>query len=424
MNPIFKEYIDFLNDKTKCFLPLQEGYFWLDKSIIKCFDKKGQIHKLYRICVDNDLNIKIKVPKTGYDKIEDINIASWQELVEINEKHLYQIEKKSLNIIKKKLRKYNDYIPIVPVSMGKDSMVTCHLIRTIRPDTHAIFNNTTLDCADTYIMAKKFNNCEIMTPKKGFYQYVDSDHMIPTRFSRFCCRIFKVGEMVNQLDHNTKYLFFMGMRNEESSTRSEYKDEWINVTEWGKTEWQGILPIRKWSELDVWLYTFWKNLDINPKYKKGYSRVGCHVACPFYSKSTWVLDKYWFPRAYERWHKILEDDFINEGKWNILNCTIKEYHNSWNGGVVRDEPTEEVIDEFMQYKGIDKKEIAEKYFNNRCSCCNEKLKKNDVGLSLKYFGRETTKLLCMKCIEKEFGISKKTMKKNIEMYKHQGCSLF
>ena len=69
-----------------------------------------------------------------------------------------QEEKKSKNIIKKKMRKFNGYIPLVPVSMGKDSMVTCYLVRECYPDTKAIFNNTTLDCADTYRMAKTFPN--------------------------------------------------------------------------------------------------------------------------------------------------------------------------------------------------------------------------------------------------------------------------
>lgn len=89
------------------------------------------------------------------------------------------------------MNKFSGFIPLVPVSMGKDSQVTCHLVRECYPDTKAIFNNTTLDCADTYLMAKRFQNCEIMTPKQGFYQYIKEAQMIPTRFSRFCCWILR-----------------------------------------------------------------------------------------------------------------------------------------------------------------------------------------------------------------------------------------
>ena len=74
--------------------------------------------------------------------------------------------------------------------------------------------------------------------------------------------------------------------------KKDYNEKDIRA-EWGNdTCWKGILPIRKWTELDVWLYTVWKKIPVNPKYKKGYSRVGCHCACPYYSKSTWILDKY------------------------------------------------------------------------------------------------------------------------------------
>lgn len=170
----------------------------------------------------------------SYDNILDVDLASWQDLIELQKEHLTQLEADSLELIKEKTEKFNTYTPIIPVSMGKDSMVACHLVRKLCPETKAIFNNTSLDCADTYKMVKRFPNCKIMNPEKGFYQYVESDHMIPTRFARFCCRIFKVGVMVSQLDHNHPYLMWMGMRNEESNTRSGYQDEWINEQEWGK----------------------------------------------------------------------------------------------------------------------------------------------------------------------------------------------
>lgn len=228
---------------------------------------------LFFVCkLFSRMKLSIDCPKSGYDKIENVDLASWNDLIEMNISHLENIENEAKQLIRDKMDKFSGYIPLVPVSMGKDSMVTCHLVRECYPDTKAIFNNTTLDCADTYRMAKTFPNCEMMTPKQGFYQYIKEQNVVFNRISRGCCRIFKVGEMVNQLDHDTPYLMFMGMRNEESNTRSGYGDEWVNEAEWGKTKWQGVLPIRKWSELDIWLYTLWKKIEINPKYKKGYSR--------------------------------------------------------------------------------------------------------------------------------------------------------
>lgn len=364
----------------------------------------------------------------SYDNISDVDLASWQDLIELQKEHLTQLEADSLGLIKEKTEKFNTYTSIIPVSMGKDSMLTCHLVRKLYPETKAIFNNTSLDCADTYRMVKTFPNCEIMNPEKGFYQYVESDHMIPTRFARFCCRIFKVGVMVSQLDHDHPYLMWMGMRNEESNTRSGYQDEWINEQEWGKTCWQGILPIRKWSEMDVWLYTIWKNIEINSKYKKGYSRCGCNIACPFYTKSTWILDKYWYLQAYERWRNILKEDFIANKKWIIMNCTIDEYlTQAWNGGTFRDEPTDEVIQEFAEYNGLNvgDTKVARQYFNKYCDECGKRIKdKTTLAMNMKFHGRDVSKFLCKKCFKKLYEMDDDKWNKYVESFKRDGCALF
>ena len=165
MNPIFNEYLKFLRDTSGQELSdLKEGYFWLDRSIIKGFDKQGNIHKFYRINISDKLELTIDVPKTGYKNIKDVEIASWDELIEMNKNHLSELEDDALQLIKDKMDKFKGYIPLVPISMGKDSQVTCHLVRECLPNTKAIFNNTTLDCADTYIMAKKFPNWKNSLP--------------------------------------------------------------------------------------------------------------------------------------------------------------------------------------------------------------------------------------------------------------------
>jgi 3'-phosphoadenosine 5'-phosphosulfate sulfotransferase (PAPS reductase)/FAD synthetase len=437
LNPIFKEYIQFLNDTSKNKPPeleqLKEGYFWLDKSIIKCFDKQGNEHKILRVNIHESLTfITLTRPKTGYSKLDDIELASWEDLIENNIEHLREIESESLNLIRDKLAKYDDYTPITPISTGKDSMITDYLVRTVKEDVHDIFNNSTLDCAETYKMAKAHPNCELMSPDEGFYQYIERDNVIPTRFARFCCRIFKVGEMVKRLDHNKKYLFFMGMRNEESDIRSDYGDEWVNSAEWGDTEWQGILPIRKWTEMDVWLYTFWKKLEINPKYRKGYSRVGCAIACPYYTKSTWILDVYWYPTMRKRWEEILRKDFINNKKWIVMNCTIEEYITAaWNGGAYRSEPTEAVIKEYAKCNDLEI-DVATKYFNKVCSngCKNTKgkeLKIKDkavLGMNMKLYGRQIEKFKCKKCLMSELGWNKEEWNNQVARFKDQGCKLF
>lgn len=425
MNPIYNEYLTFLRDTTKQPLEdLKEGYFWLDKSIIKGFDKQGNEHKFYRVKIENSLERLDCTKLKSYDNIADVDLASWQDLIELQKERLTQLEADSLELIKEKTEKFNTYTSIIPVSMGKDSMLTCHLVRKLYPETKAIFNNTSLDCADTYRMVKTFPNCEIFTPEEGFYPWQKRVNWIPSRIRRGCCSIFKVGAMIGNLDKNENILLFMGMRNQESNTRSEYGDEIINP-EWGKTNWQGILPIREWSEIDVWLYIMWKNIEINPKYKKGYSRVGCAIACPFYGKSTWILDKYWYKNQYDRFHKIIDKDFVEGEKWTRMNCTKEEYHMNWNGGLVREVPTEEVIREFQEYKGFESYNLAKQYFEKKCCNCGKKVsKKNEVAMNLKLFGRNINKFYCKKCLMKEMGWNKEQWDKEIEKFKQQGCSLF
>lgn len=421
MLPIFDEYAKFL--EVKCGLKIKGDRYFMDSQIIKGFTADGEVHRLYRIKVEKDLSMSYLVPDS-YEVLGEDGIITHAEVVKLNENRLKFLEYKAYTFIEDMLKKYEDYTPLVPVSTGKDSMVTLYLTRMIKPDAKAIFNNTSLDVADSYRMAKNIENCEIMSPEEGFYPWVRRTKMYPTRFRRACCSIYKTGVMVKNLDKQKKYLMFMGLRNAESNTRSDYGDEWVN-TEWGKCEWQGVLPIRTWSELDVWLYIIYRDIPINEKYKKGYSRVGCGIACPFYSESTWVLDEYYYPLLRRRWIKMLAENFVEDGKATTLNCTIREYlEGGWNGGVVRDEPTDEVITEFMEYKGITDRQVAEKYFNNVCTDCGRKLKKDEVALSMKFHGNDTDVFFCRYCFRKEYNCNKETVNRYIKAFKNDGCCLF
>lgn len=255
--------------------------------------------------------------------------------------------------------------------------------------------------------------------------------MIPSRLNRFCCEYFKEKPTIDYFPDDEKLIFLFGIRNQESSQRSAYEDITKNP-QWGDRDWIGILPIRQWSEFDVWLYILDEGIEINDKYRYGYSRVGCGIACPYYTKYTWVLDKYWYSSLFNRWRNILKNDFINNNKWLIMNCTIEEYvTKAWTGGVYRNEPTEEVIQEYATYSGLDL-EVARKYFNRYCTngCINKrrqpmKIKdKNALAMNMKMFGRSTEKFLCKKCLMKQFGWSQEDWDNQIQQFKSEGCKLF
>jgi phosphoadenosine phosphosulfate reductase len=372
MLPIFNEYIQFLYTKGVD-IGLKEGYYWIESQIIKAYDKQGELHKIARLQIDDNLNTSLK---TIY-KVKEFEIESWTETIQRNIYRLQNLENNSLTLIANEVEKHNNKNLLILSSGGKDSAIITHLVRQLYPNTKIIFNNTSLDCADTYVYMKELTDVQITNPKEGFYQWIYKN-IIPTRFGRGCCRVFKEEAIFDVLDKNEKFLFFMGLRNDESATRANYGDETFNPR-WGQRDWISVLPIRTWNDEDVWLYILWRDLKINGKYKKGYHRVGCAIACPFYTKSTWILDKYWYPKMYERWHKILHEDFINNHKALVMNCTLKEYHINWNGGIVRSEPTDEVIQEFANMNNLDV-EVAKKYFSHTCEECGKKIKHKEVIL--------------------------------------------
>jgi len=426
MLPIFNEYCKFIYDKTG--LQLTEGYYWMDKSIIKAFDKQGNIHKMYRLNINNDLSATYKIYKT-----KDFELATWNDMVLLRNDRLNELETESINM----LQHYGlntDKKIIDTNSTGKDSEVKTYLAKKAGLEFETYFNCTTMDVADSNRFAKA-KGYKFTYPEKkygGFYQWSKRENLIPTRLNRACCTYFKEGATMNDFSTNDKILFLFGMRNDESNNRSGYGDVWVNE-KWGNSrDWIGILPIRKWTDLDIWLYTLREKIDINQKYKKGYDRVGCGIVCPNYTKSTWILDEYWYPKLFNRWRERLKEDFIKNNKWLIMNCTLEEYvQQAWNGGVFRSEPTEDVIREYALYNELDI-EVARKYFNRYCTngCLNKrgnpmKIKHKDVlAMNMKLFGRQIEKFKCKKCLMKEFGWTNDDWDNKVAEFKEGGCKLF
>ena len=426
MLPIFNEYSSMLQD-FGIELPYSPNKLWVDRLIIRGFDKEGNQHKICRLNITEDLRYECKM----YTKLpKDEDLETWEETYNRLESIITERERESLSVLNSMYEKYKNYDIILPTSMGKDSKLTEHLVNKAGLPYHAIFNNTTCDSADVYKEVKQRKDIEIITPKDkdgnnlSLYKMMENGTGIASRHSRWCCSIFKEGGTKQYCKDKHNIMFIYGMRNEESTTRSNYQDEWKNIL-WEDDTWVGCLPIRKWTELELWLYTIHNNIPINSKYKKGYSRVGCHICCPFYTKSTWILDKYWYKNQYDRFHRIIDKDFVEGEKWTRMNCTKEEYHMNWNGGLVREEPTEEVIKEFQEYKGFESYDLAKQYFEKKCYNCGKKVsKKNEVAMNLKLFGRNINKFYCKKCLMKEMEWNKEQWDKEVDKFKQQGCSLF
>lgn len=69
MQPIFKEQINMWKD-FGFDIPIIEGTYWLDNGIIKAFTPDGELHKLYKYKVLDDLSISITEHKDFKDTIK------------------------------------------------------------------------------------------------------------------------------------------------------------------------------------------------------------------------------------------------------------------------------------------------------------------------------------------------------------------
>ena len=416
LRPIFKEEIDFLKDQLDIDIP--ENVCWFNKMNIYGFNKSdGKRIQMFRIRV-RDLKLTL-VKSSPYDLSD---LKTYEDFIKELYPQVLKLEQEAIDVAKEFLSKYPTHKPIIFTSTGKDSMVLQHIVRKIDPNIPAKFNNTSLDTSYTYKIAKQLENTEILNPKEGFYQWRNRNNFVPSQLGRACCSLFKEGETANHIASNEEHLFFYGMRNAESTTRQNYMYEWRNQN-WKANKWIGCLPIRRWTDLDIWLYIMKNNLIINDTYRFGYNRVGCSVPCPFRTDYENLLDKYFFKNQFDRWQKILREDFISNRKWPLLNCTIQEYlDGAWKHGVHREEPTEDVIIEFVRYTGLDL-QIAIKYFNKICGC-GKKVKKDEVALTMKLFGRQVSVAMCYDCLSKSFEITKKELKEMVKDFKLQGCDLF
>ena len=425
MLPIYSDLLKMWSDLGYD-LPIKEGKYWLENNFIQAFTRDGTLRKLYKYKVFDDLHIEI-TPYSNKIKFCEDDFETWEETIKRNSERLSALENESLELIRRVLNDYSDYDKYILTSTGKDSMVTLDLVHRINPDIPVVFNNTSLDCADTYRMVKAHKDWIITNPKEGFYQWIKRMNFVPTRFSRACCTIFKEGQGDAYFKQKgaDKLIQFMGVRNDESANRADRQDI-TQSPKWNNENWYGCLPIRKYTDFDVWLYILKYGIEINPKYRKGYSRCGCAMACPYSTKYTWVLDKYWYNTMYNRWRKILGDFFKSTSAWCQKNCTLNEFVNKeWGSGMSRSEPTEEVINEFMKYKGITDRNVALQYFNKTCCTCGKNVRQNDVlAMNLKMNGRNTNKIYCKKCLMKELRMSKEEWDNNVSDFKAQGCVLF
>jgi phosphoadenosine phosphosulfate reductase len=405
--------MDFLGIDSK-----YENLLWVDKRAYRGFNKDMELIKYGRSLE--------KLPKTIEGLLTHKEFCD--RYYNKNTKDKVEYEKEKLKQYLKEVD-YEEYI--ISVSGGKDSTVCGEISMQVMDDLgidyRILFGNTSNETHHTYQYVKKTyeNKLEIANPSEGFYAWCERTTIIPTRFTRSCCSIFKEGNIGIYLEDNKKTIEFMGVRKDESKNRSEYEQIMIN-TKWNKEKlnnWKMYNLIIEFNDLDVWSYIIYNELEFNNLYRFGYGRVGC-TNCPYRSDYELSLNKHFLPTYDKKWKKLLEKIFVENKIAININCTLQEFlDGAWKAGIVREEATDEVIEEFAQYKNmsVDK---ARKYFKqNRCDC-GKRLSGDVIALNMKLLGRETNARMCIKCLAEFTETTKAKLKEDIDKFKDEGCNLF
>ncbi len=408
MRPVFKEEMKYLgiNEKYKDVL-------WVNSRAYRYFDKEFKIVKLGR----------------GIEKIK-FDIRNSITHLELAKKHYEEVVKDKVeeginNTIEHlKTNKYDE--AYVFVSGGKDSTVVEHMLKGVLP-YDIMFNNTSNETHHTYQYIKReYPYVKIISPKVGFYKWCKDNIYIPSRTSRGCCSIYKEGQISEYLKDTLRILQITGLRRDESNTRKNYTFN-IKNDKWNKVQyknWDIINPILEFSNIDVWSYIFQHSLNFNTLYKFGYNRVGC-ANCPFRSSYELELNRHFLPTYNKHWEAVLEYVFKKRKLWTRLYCTVGEFKLNFGGGRApdRDDPPEEVINEFMSYMKFTR-EDSMKYFDNSKCDCGKPISSDIISLNRKLNGRNTTQFKCLRCLASDLGVKQKELKGRITEFKEQGCGLF
>lgn len=161
-------------------------------------------------------------------------------------------------LIKEAIAKY----PRIAVgcSFGKDSMVLLHLCRKIKKDIPVFSVLANTEFPETF----KFKDKVVKNWKLNYTEYVFEQ---PEGVGENCCatpKVDKTKEAVANLD-----AWIAGIRRTEGITRANFQpiEEANGLTK--------INPLLDWTELDIWRYTAYKRIPVNPMYKKGFRSLGC-----------------------------------------------------------------------------------------------------------------------------------------------------
>lgn len=281
-----------------------------------CFISNGSIivdgQKAFRIFLkDNEWNAK------AYGNFEagDLKGSYLHEIIRANAYLLKEKEQEAVDFLKNTFEKY-DMPRVVSISGGKDSSCALSLAKQVDKEITAIYMNTTLDYPETVEYLHKLNkkwklNLVEILPERTFLDLA-KELGPPSTMMPWCCQTQKFAPFNRYLNEHypNGVLSVEGLRKYESEKRKNYERVSANRAIPKKI---AVCPILNWTTLDVWLYSLWKEIPINPLYKYGSERIGCWV-CPHMRMTEIKFIQRKHPELLEKWYSFLFDYASRNGK--------------------------------------------------------------------------------------------------------------
>ncbi len=351
--------------------------------------------------------------------------------VKANQGRCNYITSEACDYIRNAAQNYAMTEMFVSMSGGKDSTVVSSLVRRAlgREDILHIYGDTTLEFPETKNYINQFKQKHSQTPllvainKDKDFEDLCTKLGPPSRVMRWCCTIFKTGAIqrkITTLFRNKKQvLTFMGLRRNESTSRSKYERDTNSPK---ITIQKTACPIIDWFDFDIWLYLLSNHIKFNPAYRYGYTRVGCWC-CPNNSQWSNAMSQIYMPEQYNRFRTLLIDfakqigkpdpeEYVDSGNWKARQggngmeyaktsvitfepCSTQE--NTTNFELQR--PIEPELYEYFKPFGY----IDETIGNSRLG--EVFVKDKDSKLLLKLQGRKGTKLLKITVLDNKVGHS-------------------
>ncbi|HON82089.1 MAG TPA: phosphoadenosine phosphosulfate reductase family protein [Methanoregulaceae archaeon] len=258
---------------------------------------------------------RLKIRKIGVVPVSEYPDPGWNVAVERNRIHLKNLERHAVRFIRRHM--YDRPRVNVSFSGGKDSTVALELARRAGV-TESYFIDTGMEFPETLSFVDEMG-IAVRLEGGGLLRHI-AEQGLPTKDNRWCCELVKLLPVKLWLGEKGECVTIQGNRYYESFSRAGLPPVSENPFHPGQLN---ISPVRNWRALEVFLYTWWRRLAVNPLYEMGFERVGCWM-CPAMLESEFELVRTVHPDLHHRWLTVLQEyagkqglppEFIGCGLW-------------------------------------------------------------------------------------------------------------